>query len=112
MDGTLYFAVENNNKSIIYKPHQGIQLGAFHWVDISIEDPEYIPLKFEIDDTHNAYFSMTKGGARLSIMDSELLFNDKSAIFYDCEWDSYKAFNSEASSKIDHVKPNKFEAWK
>ena len=111
IDKTMYFLVSGDERQIIYQPQAGRELDNYQWVLISERDPEYVPLRFEIDDTHNAYFAMSKGGVELQIMNAELLFKDDNAIFYHCIDETATAFDPDVRFQIKRVKPNKFEAW-
>ena len=111
IDKTMYFLVSGDERQVVYQPQSGRELDNYQWVRISERDPEYVPLRFEIDDIHNAYFAMTKGGIRLQIMDAKLLFEDGNAIYYNCIEGTDKGFDIHVFHQIKTVEPNKFEAW-
>ena len=86
-------------------------LDNYQWVNISAREPEYVPLRFKVDDEHNAYFAMTKGWIRLQIMDPKLLIEDDDAIYYSCIEGTVKEFDVNIFHQIKRVEPNRFEAW-
>ncbi|MCY9844449.1 hypothetical protein [Vibrio caribbeanicus] len=111
IDKTLYFLVSGDEREIVYQPQEGMGLDNYQWVYISARDPEYVPLRFKIDDRRNAYFRMTKGGVSLRIMDAERLHEDDNAITYYCIDETTTAFDPDVRLQIERVEPNKFEAW-
>ncbi len=66
----MYFVVDENGLKTVYAPRKGKSLDNYKWIDISLEEPEFIPLKFEVNENKNAYFSLTRGGGRLSVVAS------------------------------------------
>ncbi|MCE7564948.1 hypothetical protein LZS85_02415 [Aliivibrio fischeri] len=113
MDNTMYFLVGNAEKTVIYKPYNGMGLEGFKWVHISSAptQPLYVPLRFKVDENRNAYFNANKAGIALGIMDSKLMFEDNDSIFYDCIPETRARLADDIRSKIETVEPNKFEAW-
>ena len=113
IDNTMYFSVFNNEEAIIYKPYKGVGLSNFKIVTFSNIQGQipYTPLKFQVDEKRNAYFSANRAGARLSIMDSEAMYEDKNSIDYFCTDDPVGALEWNVRSRIKTVQPNKFEAW-
>ena len=113
IDNTMYFSVFNNEETIIYQPYEGMELNNFKIVTVSNVQGQvpYIPLKFQVDEKRNAYFSTNRAGARLSIMDSEAMFEDKNSIDYFCTDDPVDSLDWNVRSAIETIPPNKFEAW-
>ncbi|KJY81382.1 hypothetical protein TW84_23380 [Vibrio neptunius] len=107
----MYFLVSGDERKIVYQPQEGMGLDNYQWVNISAREPEYVPLRFKVDDEHNAYFAMTKGWIRLQIMDPKLLIEDDDAIYYSCIEGTVKEFDVNIFHQIKRVEPNKFEAW-
>ncbi|PMG65233.1 hypothetical protein BCU87_25700 [Vibrio lentus] len=108
----MYFVVDENGLKTVYTPRQGKSLDNYKWIDISLEKPEFIPLKFEVNENKNAYFSSTRGGGRLSVVANTVdMIEDEDAVEYFCEMGTETALAPNVRLKIKHVKPNKFESW-
>ncbi|WP_239073818.1 hypothetical protein [Vibrio diabolicus] len=111
-ENSMYFVVDENGLKTVYAPRQGKSLDSYKWVDISLKEPEYIPLKFEVNENKNAYFSLTRGGGRLSVVANSVdMIEDENAVEYYCELGTETALAPSVRLKIKHVKPNEFEAW-
>ena len=111
-ENSMYFVVDENGLKTVYAPRKGKSLDNYKWIDISLEEPEFIPLKFEVNENKNAYFSLTRGGGRLSVVASFVdMIEDENAVEYYCELGTETALDPNVRLKIKHVKPNEFEAW-
>ncbi|WP_420788075.1 hypothetical protein [Vibrio alginolyticus] len=111
-ENSMYFVVDENGLKTVYTPRQGKSLDNYKWIDISFEEPEFIPLKFEVNENKNAYFSLTRGGGRLSVVANSVdMIEDENAVEYYCELETETALDPNVRLKIKHVKPNEFEAW-
>ncbi|EDN58548.1 hypothetical protein VEx25_A0976 [Vibrio antiquarius] len=111
-ENSMYFFVDENGLKTVYTPRQGKSLDNYKWIDISFEEPEFIPLKFEVNENKNAYFSLTRGGGRLSVVANSVdMIEDENAVEYYCELETETALDPNVRLKIKHVKPNEFEAW-
>ncbi|HHF2858401.1 TPA: hypothetical protein ACPJZ5_000502 [Vibrio diabolicus] len=111
-ENSMYFVVDENGLKTVYTPRQGKSLDNYKWIDISFEEPEFIPLKFEVNENKNAYFSLTRGGGRLSVVANSVdMIEDENAVEYYCELGTETALAPSVRLKIKHVKPNEFEAW-
>ena len=111
-ENSMYFFVDENGLKTVYTPRQGKSLDNYKWIDISFEEPEFIPLKFEVNENKNAYFSLTRGGGRLSVVANSVdMIEDENAVEYYCELGTETALDPNVRLKIKHVKPNEFEAW-
>ncbi|MCC4858878.1 hypothetical protein [Vibrio lentus] len=111
-ENSMYFVVDENGLKTVYTPRQGKSLDNYKWIDISLEEPEFIPLKFEVNENKNAYFSLTRGGGRLSVVANTVdMIEDEDAVEYFCEMGTETALAPNVRLKIKHVKPNKFESW-
>ncbi|HHX8267717.1 TPA: hypothetical protein ACVOYV_000881 [Vibrio diabolicus] len=111
-ENSMYFFVDENGLKTVYTPRQGKSLDNYKWIDISFEEPEFIPLKFEVNENKNAYFSLTRGGGRLSVVANSVdMIEDENAVEYYCELGTETALAPSVRLKIKHVKPNEFEAW-
>lgn len=111
-ENSMYFVVDENGFKTVYTPRQGKSLDNYKWIDISFEEPEFIPLKFEVNENKNAYFSLTRGGGRLSVVANSVdMIEDENAVEYYCELGTETALAPSVRLKIKHVKPNEFEAW-
>lgn len=111
-ENSMYFFVDENGLKTVYASRQGKSLDSYKWIDISLEEPEYIPLKFEVNENKNAYFSLTRGGGRLSVVANSVdMIEDENAVEYYCELGTETALDPNVRLKIKHVKPNEFEAW-
>lgn len=111
-ENSMYFVVDENGLKTVYTPRQGKSLDNYKWIDISFEEPEFIPLKFEVNENKNAYFSLTRGGGRLSVVANSVdMIEDENAVEYYCELETETALDPNVRLKIKHVKPNDFEAW-
>ena len=109
---SMYFVVDENRLKTVYTLRQGKSLDNYKWIDISFEEPEFIPLKFEVNENKNAYFSLTRGGGRLSVVANTVdMIEDEDAVEYFCEMETETALEPNVRLKIKHVKPNEFEAW-
>ncbi|MER0397517.1 hypothetical protein ABRZ58_14310 [Vibrio vulnificus] len=111
-ENSMYFVVDENGLKRVYTPRQGKSLDNYKWIDISLEEPEFIPLKFEVNENKNAYFSLTRGGGRLSVVENSVdMIEDEDAVEYFCEMGTETALDPNVRLKIKHVKPNEFESW-
>lgn len=111
-ENSMYFVVDENGLKTVYTPRQGKSLDNYKWIDISLEEPEFIPLKFEVNENKNAYFSLTRGGGRLSVVANSVdMIKDEDAVEYFCEMGTETALDPNVRLKIKHVKPNEFESW-
>ncbi len=111
-ENSMYFVVDENGLKTVYAPRQGKSLDNYKWIDISLEEPEFIPLKFEVNENKNAYFSLTIGGGRLSVVANSVeMIEDEAAVEYFCEMGTETALDPNVRLKIKHVKPNEFESW-
>ncbi|WP_249373414.1 MULTISPECIES: hypothetical protein [Vibrio] len=111
-ENSMYFVVDENGLKTVYAPRQGKSLDNYKWVDVSLKEPEFIPLKFEVNENKNAYFSLTRGGGRLSVVANSVdMIEDENAVEYYCELGTETALAPSVRLKIKHVKPNEFEAW-
>ncbi|WP_240701182.1 hypothetical protein [Vibrio lentus] len=111
-ENSMYFVVDENGLKTVYTPRQGKSLDNYKWIDISLEEPEFIPLKFEVNENKNAYFSLTRGGGRLSVVANTVdMIEDEDAVEYFCEMGTETALEPNVRLKIKHVKPNEFESW-
>ncbi|WP_258071337.1 hypothetical protein, partial [Vibrio jasicida] len=111
-ENSMYFVVDKNGLKTVYTPRQGKSLDNYKWIDISLEEPEFIPLKFEVNENKNAYFSLTRGGGRLSVVENSVdMIEDEDAVEYFCEMGTETALDPNVRLKIKHVKPNEFESW-
>lgn len=111
-ENSMYFVVDKNGLETVYAPRQGNSLDNYKWIDISLEEPEFIPLKFEVNENKNAYFSLTRGGGRLSVVSNSVdMIEDEDAVEYFCEMGTETALAPDVRLKIKHVKPNEFESW-
>ncbi|MEN2270157.1 MULTISPECIES: hypothetical protein [Vibrio diabolicus subgroup] len=111
-ENSMCFFVDENGLKTVYASRQGKSLDSYKWIDISLEEPEYIPLKFEVNENKNAYFSLTRGGGRLSVVANSVdMIEDENAVEYYCELGTETALAPSVRLKIKHVKPNEFEAW-
>ena len=111
-ENSMYFVVDENGLKTVYAPRQGKSLDNYKWIDISLEEPEFIPLKFEVNENKNAYFSLTRGGGRLSVVANSVdIIEDENAVEYYCELGTETTLAPSVRLKIKHVKPNGFEAW-
>ncbi|MGF1898142.1 hypothetical protein L4D16_17770 [Vibrio alginolyticus] len=111
-ENSMYFVVDENGLKTVYTPRQGKSLDNYKWIDISFEEPEFIPLKFEVNENKNVYFSLTRGGGRLSVVANSVdMIEDEDAVEYFCEMGTETALDPNVRLKIKHVKPNEFEAW-
>ena len=111
-ENSMYFVVDENGLKRVYTPRQGKSLDNYKWIDISLEEPEFIPLKFEVNENKNAYFSLTRGGGRLSVVENSVdMIEGEDAVEYFCEMGTETALDPNVRLKIKHVKPNKFESW-
>ncbi|MET2854317.1 hypothetical protein ABXV24_20630 [Vibrio owensii] len=111
-DNSMYFVVYENGLKTVHAPRQGNSLDNYKWIDISLEEPEFIPLKFEVNKNKNAYFSLTRGGGRLSVVANSVdMIEDEGAVEYFCEIGTETALDPNVRLKIKHVKPNEFESW-
>ncbi|WP_258182669.1 hypothetical protein [Vibrio splendidus] len=111
-ENSMYFVVDENGLKTVYTPRQGKSLDNYKWIDISLEKPEFIPLKFEVNENKNAYFSLTRVGGRLSVVANSVdMIADEDAVEYFCEMETETALEPNVRLKIKHVKPNEFESW-
>ncbi len=111
-ENSMCFVVDENRLKTVYTPRQGKSLDNYKWIDISLEEPEFIPLKFEVNENKNAYFSLTRGGGRLSVVANSVdMIEDEDAVEYFCEMGTETAQEPNVRLKIKHVKPNEFESW-
>ncbi|EOX3979922.1 MULTISPECIES: hypothetical protein [Vibrio] len=111
-ENSMYFVVDENGLKTVYAQRKGKSLDNYKWIDISLEEPEFIPLKFEVNENKNAYFSLTRGGGRLSVVASFVdMIEDENAVEYYSELGTETALDPNVRLKIKHVKPNEFEAW-
>ncbi|MBE8568048.1 hypothetical protein IQO30_23535 [Vibrio sp. OPT20] len=108
----MYFIVDENRLKTVYTLRQGKSLDNYKWIDISLKEPEFIPLKFEVNENKNAYFSLTRGGGRLIVVANSVeMIEDEDAVEYFCEMGTETALDPNVRLKIKHVKPNEFEYW-
>ena len=69
-------------------------------------------MNFEVNENKNAYFSLTRSGGRLSVVENSVdMIEDEGAVEYFCEMGTETALDPNVRLKIKHVKPNKFESW-
>ncbi|MFB5141981.1 hypothetical protein WJW34_11975 [Vibrio diabolicus] len=87
-ENSMCFFVDENGLKTVYASRQGKSLDSYKWIDISLEEPEFIPLKFEVNENKNAYFSLTRGGGRLSVVANSVdMIEDENAVSTTVNWE-------------------------